>query len=763
MSTSNSEDDRSSRTRKNVKSSGERSVAIGGSADHTIIKTGDEVTIHGGNHFYGAGAFPVTFQSAAPLSAAATHILPPMIALSVIERCKVLDRSNRVARLIGGELLPKTGPVHLGTQGQIVSSIYQRLVQSSDESRIIGLTGEAGVGKSIALRRLAGKMAREFVAKKRNAFLPIVIPLQEYIASPADLVAMSLTAESGHPKWDVLARFWSKATVHQLPEASEGSTFTSEALAEWLSLYCQTGKALILIDGVDEFLANNALITLSDLQALMKQTISQHPLAGTMHIVFTFRSGNAQLGDLASSAADVFEIDRLSVDLASQFFSLTQESLDRINDPNLKSLILTPLILSRIGATLLRFGPGELSSRSAIFETALRQVVEQSHLSFAPSSAGTTFQTTAWLEALTLVAWRFFEGLRGTLSVGQLADEIGQLHAQWTEHYSISHDTSAELVLEGCRVLQGEEDCELLLNRTVFIQNGYRTYRFSHRAWEEYLVGRYFAQCVTSGNFTQLSRTAFTSEIFWHAGERSLDFIVDDKVIEELLAVTATSGSLLVLANFGAFLANSPVPIATSALRKLLRSVRQMDPIAEQVVVNGLCYRALKSENSDAYARILRRELELDLAEHVRVDSAAGHPLIRSLEWCYRRAFGMKFGGRDDLGQWPTLSSRDVPVIAQMLCNIDTGEVSHLQRSVQIAFMKIQHSMLDDPYSYISASHFLFPLAAVFQLGFADDFVMKELPRIFDGASPIGAKYLAAPLAEVREIWSISKQMVESS
>ena len=348
------------------------------------------------------------------------------IALTVADltlgRIAEVNRVTSVKRLIGmnaDEQRRDTPPPNLtrafsAAQAEIRDAVVAAIHSGSEGPRQLVITGAAGVGKSLVVRMIAWRLARDYLAAGQNSHpLPLFIPMQQ-------ITLTGLTDELD--MWTVLWHWWLNwaKSLYPLPEAN----------SEWLERRFHKTPVAVFLDGLDDFLVNHPAIGLPTVTTMLRQAANRYRGNSRLSFTVAIRAGFPGLQRLAPDPKDVFEVLRLSELQAERFFPACKTWLRYVEDRELVDLILTPLILSNYeperGSAV---STGSLT-RSSILSETIRTFLRRGNL-VGMQSGSPQIEIDHLLWGLVLIAWLFFYRSRGEISVAMLQQESRDVSDQW--------------------------------------------------------------------------------------------------------------------------------------------------------------------------------------------------------------------------------------------------------------------------------------------------------------------------------------------
>ena len=468
------------------------------------------------------------------------NVLPPgttwagvevRIARQTIELSYDFNRSADVNHLIGADAKGKAEKTpRPKTQAATVADIAAAIRKAADKPRCLVVTGDAGVGKSVAVRMLARTYLITYLAHDRtDSHLPIILPLQRVKLSPEDVKAfqdktpgcaftvlekdicpyvngfLDLDAERARTPGNIQSR---------LPRVD----------SQWLHHHLQAAPTLLILDGVDEFFTNNPGIGLDRFTRMLREIEQKYADASGLVVLLGVRNEQEGIDRFPTDPRHVFRIPPLTVDDAEDLWPGAKAWLEGIDEPDLLELLLKPLILTQLGPRFRELDPAKLNTRSAIHEAALNAIIHKSNLRDQLDATGQPIGAEGWKNALMAVAAAFHSDSRAEMRVDEIASEVRATITRWLSRDDDHGERLPECdsLIDDMRLASEQHTMEMLL-RTIFFPTAEKTYRFLHRQWEDFLCSRYLAQAVRLWRADELSRYAFTQTMFRSAGEQLSD------------------------------------------------------------------------------------------------------------------------------------------------------------------------------------------------------------------------------------------------
>ncbi len=655
-------------------------------------------------------------------------------ALEYVDRMLLrIDEVNRVMgvqALLGREgepdpdadrVLPQMQGVWGGTQHRVCDVVLKKVFGGRERSRSLVITGTAGVGKSVVTRMVAWRLGRVYLSNPGGETpLPLLIPLQQVTLSKVEALGVDL--------WEALWAWWLQWVRSLYPDAGSGR--------DWLEHAFRMRTTTVILDGLDDFLVNHPALGLSSLVDMLRQVGARYGDNRNLTIVVAIRSGFHGLERLAGDPRDVHEVLRLTVAQAQSAFPACRSWLPCVRDPGLLELVLTPLILSNYEPEVNCLIDDRALTAAMIMDQAIRTILRRSHLVGVRQVDGQIAEVDPLLHALSLIAWLFFSKHRGELDAGVLVAEAGVAHARWEAHFR-----ERDALAEGCEVLAGFRQlahaamCMPIVQHTVFVSTGPNRVRFGHRSWQEYLLAKYFVQCLRWGFVEDFGVTAFNSHIYRMAGECFAGETISESRVQAVLAAWERSRNTYITGNLIAFLAWTRTGIEPQALQLLLNELERFEALSRVVLIAGLGYRVLVNDPADPSLYDIRRALFPKLCEFADpATTPVDDPVARSLAWCYQKAFAESFGMPQPRVPWPEIGFSDEETVKAlpMICTVegDRWRLDTRSRSLQLAFLVPILDAYHDAKLAIRALHYLYYLVVARKHGVHVLELSQELPQL---------------------------------
>ena len=713
-------------------------------------------------HYFGIDDGGPLHPGAPAVAALASMLVRPemVLARETIAQTFELDCAAKIGSLVApavGARADDVTPTVPGAHGTSQAEVFDELVEfaRSQHQRpaTLVIAGDPGVGKSTVLRMAARHLCSEFVTDA-GAVLPVVIPLYFATLGADQLAALDAASDDGRGRavFDALLDWWCRWFNDITCRDALGTA--------WIRARLCSEPVMVMFDGLDEFLSNHPTLSISDFQQVVAFLASEYRQNGWLTVVFGVRSTQPGAPQLAPN--HIREVLRLTTAQAMREFPAASSWLVSSSDAPARELLFTPLILAQLdtrpAASLRPTTNGE------ILLLALTTIIEQSGLCGKLDERGQPIDAQRWIDALMAVSWCLFRRLRGEIALTTLRSDAGELHAAWQDHLERSEQTAqGERLLAAFHLLCENRACDALLHRTILYPTGRGEVRFIHREWQDFLAARYLAQVVVYRHVAEFRHVGNTARISQVAGElvRQAGVCIDEPLVAATLRHAHDTGARLVTANFSALLTNSHVLIEGPAIDAFLSAVSTMPAIARCITLSGLGYRALRGD--DASAQDLRHRLVRVFRDYAG-DQVAGDDLgvMRSIAWCFRTAYGKRFGAPPADDAWPGLDDAAERGVLAMMCSVSHDGPRFLveHRSVQIALLEVQQSVAEDRFRPISGVHYLYCLCVARRHGGGIAELGRELPALLAHGSPYARAIESYSLVpELREVLALCRRL----
>lgn len=722
-------------------------------------------------HYVGTGDDGSSLHSTSPsVKSLASILVRPemMLARETIAQTFELDCAAKITALLGrpdgseadGEI-DGVKPTVLGAEGAMQTEVFEELVALAQAQHqrpvVITIAGDAGVGKSTVLRAVARHLSSDLITSlDGGAALPLLLPLYFASLTPEHLAALDAEASDdkrGRILHDVLLDWWC--------DWFNDITYAGAIGIDWLKTRLRSEPMMLIFDGIDEFIANNPVLGIPDFQKMLAFLGSEYRQNRSLTIVLGVRSTQPGLPLLGSSR--ICEILRLTTTQAMHAFPATSTWLTATSDAPIKKLLFTPLILAQLN-TRRPLPILETSTRGEVILLALTTIIEQSDLCGKLDERGQLIDAQRWIDALMAVAWCLFRRLRGEIATTTLQLDGDELFRSWHDHLeSTGQQMQGARLLSGFRLLCEGRAYDALLHRTILYPTGRGEVRFIHREWQDFLAARYLAQAVMYRYVDEFRHVGNTARISQMAGELlcQAGVCIDEALVRALLQRAQEMGARLITANFSALLTNSRILIDGPAIDGFLSAAHSMPALSRCITLIGLGYRALRSD--DASAQDLRHRLMRvfqDYLSPIVVGDDLG--VMRSVAWCYQKAYAQRFGSALVTDEWPGLDDTAERAVLAMMSSTHDGSARFLveHRSVQMALLEVQRTVSEDPFRPISGVHYLYCLVVARRHGAGIAELGRELPAMLAPGSPYAAaieNYQLVP--ELREVFAACRRL----
>jgi hypothetical protein len=588
-----------------------------------------------------------------------------------------------------------------GTQAEIHQLLLDIIQQPGGGPRCCIVTGDAGVGKSTVLRTVARDLCLDYLKRPwENPPIAILMPLQLFILRRDDIDEVS-SNPGGMGLWLRIAQHWCGVAN----DARSPDLMSVPWLVEKLK-----GRAIALIlDSLDEFLTNNGEVGMSAFRELLRELSRSYGGNHRLTVLVGVRSSQPGLESLATDSNHLFEVLRMTLSQAVRFFPEAAAAMDGLESRDLQRLLLTPLILAQLGPRVREFRNRPPQTKSDLMGLALKAVIERSGLL-------ELHEADAWVAALSVVAWIYYSQYRAMMTVEEVHREAVAFRERWQAHLRGRRDEATTGIVAGLDIVANPQTCERLMRRTLFVPTGYRVFRLVHREWEDFLVADYLAYCLIHENVDELGYRGNIVPISRYTVEHLRGHEISEDLTRLVFRRTRETGRRFIFGNFSAIVASPRASLSGPTIRLLLSDeIADADPVARHVLLSGLSYRALTNALSDTSASDIRSQLILTLPAYAGAAGTHTDAVTASMAWCYLKAFSSRFATPGPENPWPGLGLE--PGHQQdalgMVCSVTPSglTVDPQNRSLQVAWLQVQDSVLTDPHRPISVTHYLYMLA----------------------------------------------------
>lgn len=706
--------------------------------------------------------------------------------LKRIEAMTIADRTiMRVVDLDATERYP----ILMGDQQCAGSQKWaeRHLLDLSSNHRRLIVTGDAGVGKSLVIRRLARDLAVRFLRftgahDPYAVSLPIVIPLQQVTLAESDdpLAVDRFCGIRNKPEsWAVIRDWWCSWTSwligemvenlnhFKVPGLDRGATAAAVRPVispKWLDEQIRRFPTTVILDGVDEFIGNHDHEQVAELIDQITQLGGDNR---RLTVIMGVRNGQPGR-DAFGGTQDVIEVRPATLAQAEQAFPGASNLSLRVQNPKLRDLLLSPIFLVLLTSPDTQVADADLTTAASITNKALDVLIARMFDAAADNAPPKHWPGTAiWKDAAMMVAWRFSEGFRGEIKGSALITELQRMESEWKQHlHTTNQEHESSHLLRCFELLADPAARRTLLYQTTFFPAGNDRYRLRHEIWREFLVARYVADCIRVGRVEELRNRAFNLIVYRYAGELLGDTEITEDLVQSVLRNSPDRANQGIVGNFAAVIGNSRVPILGPAMAALFDGLDDLTDTARHVALNSFSHRALARDegpDSDATTPLLRLNLINVYSRYTAPALLNGkrmNAVTRSLAWCYHKALAYQFTVPGPNGRWTPLGTSDqddVDALELACVTIDQSPAKlrdRLHRSTQLGLLRVAQVAVYDTRHLIAAPHYLYSLAvAARQNRILDKDVLVGLPNLLREDSDIGQRISA--LTQIPELSAV--------
>ena len=402
----------------------------------------------------------------------------------------------------------------LGSQKAVFDRLKQCFEDSSlslDSTRPYILTGDAGVGKSVVVRRLFRYFAIESL-KKGNC-LPILMPLAR--------IDYSIDLAKDDSFIDLL-RWWctwtNELNTDLINERGSGCIKNPFGIG-WLRTCFPNENIIVVFDGFDDYLANAFGAKKYELLNAIESASSK---INSLFSIIGVRSSIEMQGMTESDK--VSEISRLSVPQARRIAKeqLGLKSLEIPDDTG--RLFMLPIVFFRV-VEQLEFG---VSNRTTdVYETALRTMIGSSFMEsvnpifekdFPDGRSRGCLDKDQWMDCISILGHIFYWSGCHSMTVDELGPIVRSVVDSWKKHSPPEHVKSecSEFV-DNISLLNNLDILKALLRQTIFLWAG--GWRIGHREDQEFLTARHLYHALRFENEIEFSRRGCPTKVYFYIGE----------------------------------------------------------------------------------------------------------------------------------------------------------------------------------------------------------------------------------------------------
>ncbi len=711
----------------------------------------DHISLLCGNHFSVKLPFsadePIVNKIAESLKRFSEQRMAMAVAHSTVARATRFDRAFSVI----WDTVPHDADSPRRFQECIAGSqysIYVRLCDIVERERVgvqrIIVTGDGLVGKSTVLRRLARRLAAQYLASRTlDKPLPIY-----FLMKQVELEQIDWSGRGGSHLLDSLLAHW----VQWARDITGDASVTLKAVEE----HMQDPGCVIILDGVDEFLGRNTWITIEDFTEMVRYVGQHYHENKRLTFIFALRSTQRRLHTLFGAGDESLEVTPVTERQMRRIprLELMQRLIDATPNTSVRELLKKPIAttwLAPSAESLL--SRGGLHTRADVYLEIMRSIIDSRKLTEReyPNVDGddereiainTFSEAEYWIDAVAIVGAEFFRGFATFLSVESTKERLIEQRDAWL-HWcrAISASTNGlQAHIEKCFELISNRAAFVdLLELTVFFDYGREQFRVSHEEIEEFLAARFLYLCIRLSFFDQLRHRAFTQAMFKTASEMLGDAEFSPTNIQLAVQNWHDTKHPLIIANFCALLGNARPKLDGEALDLITNSLPTFPLIAQLVTFTSLGQWVLSSSDpSDEYIRLRVARL---CSDYLGVNAKeVTDPVLRSLAWNLQKAIFWKHKiGSNPKGD-ESLGKDNDDVCAALNLMGSQSPLSDLHRSLQHSFSDVQRVVLHDPDRPVSTVHYLYYISCAAYQGYPIREVTSELGEIFSRGSEIGMK-----------------------
>jgi hypothetical protein len=688
-------------------------------------------------------------------------------------------------------------PGEAGSQRQVFDRLREFVSRTSSGPPIAVVVGDTGTGKSMVLRTLSRIFCNDLLTGTPGQGSAVIhLPLEVFRKIPDGIAA------DADALWDELRGRW---------EQYAGEISRVSLAPGWTASRLQQGSCLLILDSTDEFLLNNPNVSQRVFVNMVDSLRKRYSANGGLRIVLGARKTHSVHTLLKKLAEESLELAHLSRAQIERHFPQTYKFLAAdgkgLDDSTVE--ILSPLVLDAVeeylrtreanerGSLAAWEGDLELAERLGplgLLEVALYATLRKAKLQGAQAGTLPAASIADWYYALVLLAMVYAQDFASELPLSQIKSGIAEVAARLrTPLQESARQVVSATVADALRLLDNPECLDRLLSCSLFFPTRRAvagaedlSFRFKHREWHDFLLGRYFALVYQVPALGELAELAFLQRAQQTGGEILLKlkntdttgFAVDEAFTGPLIAAMQAPGGHFVLGNLGGLLGNSPIQITRDALHELLRHRDRMPAGGKLVFFAGLGHRILRKFDGDGSWAMLKAETDtifrpaLDVPpEPGSATSLGTERVLASISWCYLQVFAGEWNQQElaPAGPWNGLCATPLErrqLVDRLHAAFETGSTTAFEplkdvyRNCQFAFAAVQPQVLRLRQSRpISLVHYLYTLAAAYEAGV----LIEEARSLVLSVLASGSDYATAidqyGLPEVRKVFEECRRL----
>jgi hypothetical protein len=676
-----------------------------------------------------------------------------------------VDREDELKEIRTGLTKEEGGPLEraqLGSQVSVRESLDALCYDTNPGRRRVLVTGDAGVGKSVVLRRLIRRLFVRYLARHHadQEPLPMYLPLRDMAKTVNDAAAAGEL--TGEVLWGLIRRHWIEYANGYIDRRGKFE-HSNMMTADWFDRALAERSPVMVLDGIDELIYDcRGLNEERFLEAV--KTLERTAGTKRLKLILGCRFTQFGIATLSQGCDPIYQVQPLTEEEAEVLFPAVKKLCGHL-DPRVKKLVLTPLILLALGSRIEgQFDDPRMRTRSGVMEFALEAIILR--------SMGDR-DTDLCLNALAIAGWIMYQERLPIASRTELLGHLETLRLAWEDHLTgTGQDPSAGGLMPAFTDLreqislssEGEPDHRPdLFSRTIFFPV-VTSFELRHIEWEDYLASRYLTFCIRYSFARSFYPRSILNAMFDTTGEllnriHSRSRIsIGRPYLDACLRFYDEKREDIIMANATVFLGKTVVEVDPNVVRglfdHLLSPGDRPREVARHVALNSLSFRALKPpaatgethprlglDEIDPWSPRIRaplREILSDLLDGRRCPEL--NPWTKCLVWFFSSALEQTL----PLRPWPGLGDTGDPETdrrqneAMLDLLTATGEDGHrhcenrIQQTLQISWAEIQFDVIADRVTPISGALFLYPVMLVRQANAIHPDADKRLRRLFE-------------------------------
>lgn len=624
--------------------------------------------------------------------------------------------------------------------------------RASSTQQPICLHGPAGIGKSVLMRRLARACCRSnndtnvapqedhqnatSYESNKTEILPyaIYVPLHLFKLDKAESKKFVKDTKSA---WDVFIAKW-VSWINELPRRCSRTRSIGMDANWWHDMIRHhKEKVVILLESVDEFIADNPNVTIE----YMCKIINSYPtIPGPCAVVWACRNSLLGFKKLTNGSNVLPSLRRPTLQELCKQFDISSAAFDSVLWRRLEHILTIPMVFNALRE---RFKDnedtnatnyleaGRFATEAVLFSEALDCIIDRRRKIKEIEDSVESLTNT-----LSILAWSFYMSESRSvfrITPSDAAQAVKAKVSEWEQQRTLLLEKGDDLneLIEQFKKCTNKHYCKQLMENTVLVPVDRSAFRFTHIEFLDVLVGRYLALCMRHSMFSELGLVAYKQIVMRRGAHIWGETTITPKFIDRILEETQRSGPL-VFANAVAFISvNTSNSIEVAALNRIFEGIK----CGEQGRVSG----ALRLVSLIAASwRILSVEpensqLRVSLCNYLRTSTISTDPVLRS----FCKQLLIVRCRVDETENEPENYEADLlmSISLQGICNEnDNDPGTERERSLQRCFLQLLQLFEEEPTGRaVFTVHYLWYLAVVSLKHMAIVSVSRYIDEILGG------------------------------